>query len=110
MINNADSVDYCVVLVTASSSEEAEAIAFALVEAQLAACVNITPIHSIYTWEGKINSDREWQLIIKTKLAQFSTLSAKIQELHSYEVPEIIALPIFAGSEYYLKWIAENVK
>lgn len=110
MINNPDSVDYCVLFVTASSEQEAEAIAKALVEAQLAACVNIMPVHSIYTWSGQINSDREWQMIIKTKLTKFSTISAKIKELHSYEVPEIIALPILTGSESYLQWIAENVK
>ncbi|MGK7876457.1 MAG: divalent-cation tolerance protein CutA [Xenococcaceae cyanobacterium] len=105
-----DPVRYGIVLVTASSKVEGEAIASALVEAQLAACVTLTPVHSIYTWQGKVNSDEEWQLIIKTDLAQFPALSAKVQELHSYEVPEIIALPIIAGSDSYLEWISENVK
>jgi periplasmic divalent cation tolerance protein len=100
---------YGIVLVTASSQEEGEAIASALFEAQLAACVSITPVHSIYTWQGQINSAREWQLIIKTNLACFSSLEAKIRELHSYEVPEIIALPITVGSADYLAWIGENV-
>lgn len=100
---------YGVVLVTASSRQEAEAIASALVNSHLAACVNLFPVHSIYMWQGKVNSEEEWQLVIKTDLTRFPTLEAKIQELHSYEVPEIIALPILAGSEPYLQWISEQV-
>jgi periplasmic divalent cation tolerance protein len=100
---------YGVVLVTASSEEEGFAIASALVELKLAACVTLLPVRSIYTWQGKVNSDSEWQLVIKTNLSVFPALSAKIQELHSYEVPEIIALPIVAGSDSYLNWIGENV-
>ena len=107
---NQDSARYGVVLVTAPSKVEGEAIASALVEAQLAACVTLMPVHSIYTWQGKVNSEQEWQLMIKTDLAQFPALSAKIQKLHSYEVPEIIAVPIVAASESYLEWISENVK
>jgi len=102
--------NYGVVLVTASSQEEGEAIASALVELKLAACVSLVPIHSIYTWQGKVNVEQEWQLTIKTDLSQFSVLSEKIKELHSYQVPEIIALPIVAGSQSYLDWIGENVK
>jgi periplasmic divalent cation tolerance protein len=106
-----DFTEYGVVLVTASSQKEAEAIATALVEAKLAACVSILPIHSIYTWKGEVHKDQEWQLLIKTDLAIFSVLEAKIrEELHSYEVPEIIALPILAGSHPYLQWISEQVK
>ncbi|MBE9125636.1 MULTISPECIES: divalent-cation tolerance protein CutA [unclassified Coleofasciculus] len=100
---------YGVVLVTASSENEGEAIAKALVESRMAACVNLKPVRSIYTWEGKVNLAQEWQLIIKTDLAQLEALAAKIRELHSYEVPEIIALPIVAGSESYLQWISDNV-
>jgi periplasmic divalent cation tolerance protein len=105
-----NSVRYGVVLVTTASQAEGEAIAKALLTEKLAACVNIIPIHSFYTWQGKLASDREWQLIIKTNLALFSQLSTKIRELHSYEVPELIALPILAGAESYLSWIDENVK
>jgi periplasmic divalent cation tolerance protein len=97
-----DNTNYGVVLVTAGSQQEAEAIATSLVKSQLAACVNIVPIQSVYTWKGEINQEQEWQLLIKTDLSQFTTLEAKIRELHSYEVPEIIALPILAGSEPYL--------
>jgi periplasmic divalent cation tolerance protein len=105
-----DLTRYGVILVTAPSQQEAEALANALVEAKLAACVNIVPIHSVYTWQGEIHREPEWQLLIKTDLSQYSTLEAKIQELHSYEVPEIIALPILAGSQSYLGWISEQVK
>ncbi len=94
---------------SAASQEEAEAIATALVEAKLAACVSFTPMTSIYRWQGAIQLDTEWQLIIKTNLNVFPALCQKIQELHSYEVPEIIALPITAGLPAYLKWIGENV-
>ncbi|PSO87546.1 MAG: divalent-cation tolerance protein CutA [Cyanobacteria bacterium QS_3_48_167] len=105
-----DSACYGVVLVTASSKEEGEVIASALVDAQMAACVSLTPIHSFYTWQGEVHSDPEWQLMIKTDLTQFSTLEAKIGELHSYEVPEIIALPIVAGLQPYLNWISESLR
>lgn len=101
---------YGVVLITASSEAEGESIARTLIEAKLAACVSLTPVRSIYTWQEKINFDREWQLIIKTDLNLFSALESKVKEIHSYEVPEIIALPIIAGSQSYLDWIATNVK
>ncbi|WP_088892766.1 divalent-cation tolerance protein CutA [Leptolyngbya ohadii] len=100
---------YGIVLVTAGSETEAETIAAQLVEAHLAACVNLIPIRSIYTWKGEVHRDPEWQLVIKTDLRQFDRLEAKIRELHSYEVPEIVALPIVRGSEPYLNWIAEQV-
>ena len=110
MDKDSDTNGYGVVLVTASSQEEGKAIAQALVESHLAACVSLMPVHSIYTWQNKIHSEQEWQLVIKTDLAQFSELEKKIRSLHSYEVPEIIALPILAGSEPYLQWISDNVK
>jgi periplasmic divalent cation tolerance protein len=99
-----------VVLVTASSKTEAEAIASALIESKLAACVSCFPVDSLYIWQGKVNSDQEWQLLIKTNLRLFDDLSEKIQELHSYEVPEIIALPIIAGSQTYLNWLGKNIR
>ncbi|MBD2578237.1 divalent-cation tolerance protein CutA [Oscillatoria sp. FACHB-1406] len=105
--SNADS--YCVVLVTAASQQEAEAIASALLSARLAACVSMAPIHSMYVWKGEVNADEEWQLTIKTRLACFAALEAKVRELHSYEVPEIIALPIVAGSQPYLDWIKNEL-
>jgi periplasmic divalent cation tolerance protein len=100
--------DYTVVLVTASSRSEAETIAQVLVEEKLAACVSLMPIHSIYTWESKLCREDEWQLIIKTDLRQFEDLEIRIKQLHSYKVPEIIALPIIKGSVSYLSWISEK--
>lgn len=102
--------NYGVVLVTAGSQEEAEAIATSLVKLQLAACVNLLPIQSIYTWQGELHKEQEWQLLIKTDLSKFPALEAKIRELHSYEVPEIIALPILVGSQPYLNWISASVQ
>ena len=101
--------NYGVVLVTAPSREEAAAIARSLVEAKLAACVNIFPIHSIYTWQEELCADDEWQLIIKTDLDKFEALEAKVRELHSYEVPEAIAVAIVSGSAPYLQWMNERV-
>lgn len=102
-------MNHGVVLVTASSQQEAETIAKALVESKLAACVNIFPIQSIYRWEGEIHNEPEWQLIIKTDLTQFSALETKIREIHSYSVPEIIAIPLIGGSQPYLNWITEQI-
>jgi periplasmic divalent cation tolerance protein len=109
MENNSAAIDYCVVLVSASSQEQGKAIAKALVEAKLAACVTLIPAHSIYTWQGQVMDEQQWQMIIKTELGQFSLLENKIRELHSDEVPEIISLPIIGGFAPYLQWILENV-
>jgi periplasmic divalent cation tolerance protein len=97
-----------VVLVTTASETEAEYLAIALLNERLAACVSIYPIRSIYRWQGQIENESEWQLAIKSDLKQFEQLSAKIQELHTYAVPEIIALPIVAGSQTYLDWLASH--
>ncbi len=98
-----------VVLITVSSPEEGEKIARALVEKRLAACVNIVPgLRSIYHWQGNICDDKELLLMAKTTDALFETLTNEVKALHSYKVPEIIALPIVAGSKEYLNWIEEN--
>jgi periplasmic divalent cation tolerance protein len=110
MNQDVGTVRYGVVLVTAPSKEEAEAIATALIQTKLAACVSLLPVHSLYTWQGKVHSEDEWQLLIKTDLAQFNILAARVQEMHSYEVPEIIALPIELGSQPYLRWISDQVQ
>ena len=95
-----------IILVTAGSETEAEKIARALVEERLAACVNIvSPIRSIYRWEDKVQDDREWLLVIKTQSTHFAAIEARVKALHSYQVPEVIALPIVAGSEPYLDWL-----
>jgi len=81
------------------------------VEGHLAACVNlISPIRSIYRWEGKIWDEKEWLLIIKTQKDRFEELEKKVKSLHSYSVPEIISLPISEGSSSYLRWIKESTK
>jgi periplasmic divalent cation tolerance protein len=103
--------DPIVVLVTCGSEEEALKIANALVEARLAACVNlVAPIRSIYRWEGKIWDEKEWLLIIKTQKHRFEALEQKVKSLHSYAVPEIVSLPITEVSAAYLDWINENTK
>ena len=97
-----------VVLVTCGSEEEALKIANSLVEERLAACVNIvSPVRSIYRWEGKICDEREWMLFIKTQKQRFEDLEKKVRALHSYSVPEIIALPIIEGASSYLNWVKE---
>jgi periplasmic divalent cation tolerance protein len=97
-----------VVLITASSEDEATKIARSLVESKLAGCVNIIKdIRSIYAWEGKVEDESEVLMIAKTQKALFNNLIKKVKELHSYTVPEIIALPIVDGSEEYLKWLRE---
>ena len=103
--------DPIIVLVTCGSEEEALKIANALVEAHLAACVNlVAPIRSIYRWEGKIWDEKEWLLVIKTQKDRFEELEKRVKSLHSYSVPEIISLPITEGSSAYLKWIKENTE
>ena len=100
-----------VVLVTCGSEEEAAKIANSLVEERLAACVNmISPVRSIYRWEGKIWEEKEWMLIIKTQKISFEDLEKKVKSIHSYSVPEIIALPVVEGSASYLKWLEETTK
>jgi periplasmic divalent cation tolerance protein len=98
------------VVTTTSSQEEARRIANALVERRLAACVNIvSKIDSIYRWKGKVEEAQEFLLLIKTTESAVENLRDAIQELHSYEVPECIVLPIESGSEKYLNWIDESV-
>jgi len=100
-----------VVLVTCGSIREAERLAHALVHKRLAACVNIlqTPVKSIYRWEGRVETAKEFLLLIKTSRANFPALSREIQKLHSYDTPEIIALPITAGSPAYLRWLTDSL-
>lgn len=101
---------HIVVLVTASSKEEAERIAKGILEKNLAACVNIIDgVNSFFWWEGKIDSSAEALMVIKTNKAKLDELSALIKSLHSYDTPEIIALPIVAGDKKYLDWINESL-
>lgn len=98
-----------VVLCTCKDQAEAQRIAEALVESRLAACVNLLGgIKSIYRWQGAVETAHEVLLLIKSTTARFDELRARITELHSYDTPEIIALPITAGSEKYLNWISQE--
>lgn len=101
--------EYIFVCVTTSSLQEAELIAKAVVEKRLAACGNIIPnIRSVFWWNGSIEAEQEALLILKSRRSLFSELSAAVKTLHSYEVPEVIALPLIAGSQEYLHWIEQE--
>lgn len=100
--------EFVVVFCTAAPAE-AENLARALVEERLAACVNISPVRSCYIWEGRLSCDDEALLIIKTKKSRFEPLKKRIQELHSYAVPEIIAFPIIKGHQPYLDWVDQSI-
>jgi uncharacterized protein involved in tolerance to divalent cations len=102
--------DKKIVLTTSGTKEEAEDIAWALVERKLAACVNIVALTSVFRWKEEIESSPEHLLIIKTTAAAFERLREAIKELNSYDLPECIQLSIEAGSEAYLKWIGESVQ
>ncbi len=95
-----------VVLVTAGSREEAEAIGRTLVENRLAACVNVVgPIRSIYRWQEAVEEADEHLLIVKARAADLAALEARVRAVHSYDVPEVVALPVAGGSEAYLRWL-----
>jgi periplasmic divalent cation tolerance protein len=99
-----------VVFVTAGSAENAETIARALVSERIAACANVLPgVRSIYRWEGDVSVDSEWLLLIKTVRGRFEETEARVKSLHTYELPEVIALEVTTGSEAYLAWLVDSV-
>lgn len=99
------------VLTTTPSRAVARRIARTLIERRLAACVQVLgPVESIYRWQGRVDTAREWLCLIKTSRARFRVVNATIAGLHPYDTPEIIALPISAGSRRYLDWLAESVR
>lgn len=102
---------YRVVLVTASSEEEARRLARDLLEKKLIACANLVPIQSLYWWEGAIEEAAEVLMILKTTQAALQDeLIEAVQAAHSYDVPEVIGLPVVAGAADYLRWIGDNVQ
>ena len=105
-----NSSPHILIYITCGSRENAQQIATALVQEQLAACVNILPgIQSVYRWQGQLESASEYLLTVKTRQDVFTALRDRVCILHHYELPEIIAVPIVAGLEPYLTWITESV-
>lgn len=102
-----DAAQYGVLLTTTPNRDEAAKIAKLLIDEKLAACVQLLPIESFYVWEGKTQNEAELLLLVKTRSALFETAIARIKEIHSYTVPEIVALPFSAGFAGYLNWIDE---
>ena len=101
--------DFLQIVTTTERQEDARRIADLLVERRLAACVQIAgPVTSVYRWQGKVESAEEWQCQIKTRQALLDDVADAIREVHPYEVPEIVALPIVAGSREYLSWLEEQ--
>lgn len=102
--------DVLILLCTCGTHDEALTIANSLVEARLAACVNVLPpVQSIYRWQGKVETAQEVLLLIKTTQERFPAIRDRITQLHSYDTPEIIAIPIVDGSEKYLAWLRDQV-
>jgi periplasmic divalent cation tolerance protein len=102
---------YTVIFITTSSLDEAKKIGRVLVEEKLAACANIvSPIRSIYHWQGKICDDKEALIILKTKKKLFKQIEKMVKALHTYEVPEVISMPITEGSNKYLSWLKNETK
>ena len=103
--------DKIVVLSTCASEDEAERLARLLIDGRLAACVSVLPrLRSYYRWQGAVENSEEWLLVIKSSRPLFDRLSAAIGKAHSYEVPEVIALPVVAGAEAYLNWMDANLE
>lgn len=99
------------VLTTIGSEDQAARLGRALVEKRLVACVNVVgPVRSLFLWKGKVEDESERLLLMKTRTDRFAELEAAIQELHPYDVPELIAIPIERGSQAYLSWVDESVR
>ena len=103
--------EYIQVVTTTTRKAEAQAIARAIVERRLAACVQVLgPVTSTYWWEGKLETNHEWQCWIKTRRDLYEQVEQAIRQLHSYAVPEILAIPVVAGSESFLAWIDDELQ
>jgi periplasmic divalent cation tolerance protein len=103
--------DYVQVLTTVSSPEEARQICDMLIEDRLAACVQVAgPVSSTYRWQGKVERGQEWQCLAKTEARLYEQVEAAISRVHSYEEPEILAIPVLAGSRGYLDWVSASLE
>lgn len=101
--------EYVIVLTTIPSDADGQAFARALVEDRLAACVNLLPpMESVYRWEGRVERETERQVVIKTSRDRIVSLWDRVRELHPYEVPEFVVLPIIDGNDAYLRWVGES--
>ena len=98
-----------IVLATMDSEAAARSIARVAVEERLAACAQVSPVTSIYRWKGKVEESSEWLCQLKTTRERIETLTARIKSLHSYQVPEIITIPVLTGYPPYLQWVADSV-
>ncbi|HJQ84410.1 MAG TPA: divalent-cation tolerance protein CutA [Candidatus Binatia bacterium] len=108
-MKEASAPDFVVVLVTAGSADEAARIGRAVVEARLAACANVVgPIRSIYRWQGAVEDASEHLILLKARAADVAAVERCVRALHSYEVPEVLALPVHGGAAAYLTWLAES--
>ena len=111
MVPRKMSLGYIVVLVTVPDEQTALTIANALVKERMAACVQVDqPITSIYSWKGAIEKDKEWRIVIKSREERFGEIKKVILEIHPYDVPQIIALPVVQGHEDYLTWIDDSLR
>ncbi|MCK5038941.1 MAG: divalent-cation tolerance protein CutA [Thermoplasmata archaeon] len=101
-------MSHILVMITAPNDKEATMISQTLLDEKLIACANRFPVNSIYRWQGKVEDDEEIMLLCKTQDIRLDEIITRVKELHSYEVPEIIAIPMIGGSEDYLAWVDEN--
>ncbi len=101
---------YIMVIITAPNDAEASKISMTLVEEKLIACANRFPVNSIYTWQGEVEDESEIMLVCKTREDRLDAIISRVKELHSYDVPEIIAIPIIGGAKEYLDWVESSTK
>ena len=110
IVDQDQSNSYCVVLTTCASKEDARELCTALLNKRLAACIQVVDIDSYYIWQGEEMNEQEKLLLIKTKSTLYSDVEATLRSVHKYDVPEIVRLPLVAGSSAYLSWIDEVTK
>ena len=97
-----------IVLTTIDSADSAQQIASALVDRKLAACVQISRIDSVYAWQGEVQRDPEWRLLVKTTAERYADVESAIRDLHTYDLPAVVAVPVERGYEPFLDWVADN--